>query len=218
MVTLLTLTSTEPGGAQFEDQLTYQISVVNSGSSSIPQGTVELTCTNGGSVTDLATLILDEFGNTNFTTNATPLGTNTIQAVFTPSIGGGLSATGVITQLVTLPTPARGLLPGFSLVGTYSPEGDPTPLLATINFTITPDSSASGTPLLLTWNTINVISIQFIANNGVDPVFNSGLIASNLSSGSYEITLGFSVTTNILMLSETVGGGTLSATGAITIT
>ena len=110
-----------------------------------------------------------------------------------------------------------GMLPGFALMGTYSSSGDPPPPVSTITFTIAPSSTTPDTSFALEWATTNVVSLQFIANNGVDPAFNSGEITTSLDSGSYEVTSGFSVTTNILLLAGTVGGGVMTSMQTVTI-
>lgn len=110
------------------------------------------------------------------------------------------------------------LLPSFALMASYSTSGDPLPPSATVVFTVTPSTTTSGTSLTLSWTTTSVSSIRFIANNGVDPIFNSGLITSSLSSGSYTYPSGFSITTNILMLAEVSGGGLVTATDTVIIT
>jgi len=128
---------------------------------------------------------------------------------------------GVVQVIHHMPNPpfqSSQVLPGFALLGSYSSSGDVLPPSTTLSFTIAPNPVASATEIVLTWTTTNALSIQFLANNGVDLPFSSGVITTSLSSGSYTITSGFSVTTNILMLAETLAGGVMSSIETVTVT
>jgi hypothetical protein len=84
-------------------------------------------------------------------------------------------------------------LPSFSLMATYSSQGD-VAAIPTASLQIIPSTIYYGTPITLVWNTSGIIQVEITANNGVDPAIDSGLM-STTGLGTFFLPNGVSVTT-----------------------
>lgn len=157
-------------------------------------GMVTFTDTFNNVTTTLATLSLYRNNSVSFATNLLAAGMHTItaayngDATYAPSFGS-------LTQTVGASSVAT-YLPGFALIGEYSPTGDEGLAPSAVAVLVPTDTAGSyivpSTPVYILWSITNILQVRITGDNGIDLPVDSGFINTvGLTSGSYEIGAGF---------------------------
>jgi hypothetical protein len=143
-------------------------------------------------------------------------GNHTIVAIYSGDANFNGSQNAGFTQQVLTVSAGVGNIPGFAIVGTYSPSGDSssTPAVA---LSAIPSNTTPFIEIILLWNTTAVGQIEITGNNGVDPPFDSGRISA-LGSGVYIIGNGFAQTIVLTLTAYDSTGNPLGLTTTVKIT
>lgn len=215
-----TMMTATPSPAFFEDQVEFDISVTGGGPT--PTGNVILTDSldPGGNFGGPYTLPLDGSGNAVFMTNQMNPGNHDITAAYQGDGTYDPSSHQLTEQVVEVSEP-QSIIPGFSLIATFSTSGDDT-LTPTASLAIIPVSASAHTSLTLLWTVLNVPKIQITASVGTPfpGPSNQSEIITTAGTGAYILGNGVAVTTVFTLHALDAGGaplGGLIATATATV-
>lgn len=208
----------------FEDQVTFSMTVTGGGP--IPTGNIILSDTLDptGGFGGPYTLPLDGTGFASIIINASKPGFHVLTAAYQGDGTYDPSSHQITQQVVDVLEPATAL-PGFSLVGIFSAQGD-SALVPTAALSAIPASAPANTSLTLLWTVLNVPHIQITANTGTPfpgPSNQSPIIITG-GSGIYVLGNGVGATTTFSLAALDasnnpiiVGGNPLVATATATV-
>lgn len=203
----------------FEDDVTFTATVVGTPTGpSAPTGTVQFFDGVNSLGTSPLVAISGTASQATFETTALSVGVHSISGVYSGDLGVlyNPSTSGALLQQVQPQVFPQNVLTAFSLQATFSPNGD-TNLPPQAALQAVPQSTHAHTSITLLWNTVNVGQVQITGNNGIDPPFNSGLLATS-GNGAFIVGNGFTATITLILNCFDKVGAPLPVSAQTTIT
>jgi hypothetical protein len=201
-----TVVVTNVDSAQQGDNITFSVRV--SGADGVPTGTVVL---KDGSTT-LTTLTLVS-GASSYSTLNLSVGSHAITAEYSGDTKY-MASTGSSTVVVAaIPVVTGTPVPGFAIRAVYNAQDDSSlPPTAVLGYY--PHYLLVQTPLFILWNTFNVASVRITAQNGSDPVIDTGVVQTS-GSGALQLPNGLSVDTTVNLVGYNDSGEPIISTSLL---
>lgn len=203
--TTLLLSSEAP--SFFEDQVTFSISVTGGGPT--PTGNVILSDSldPGGNFGGPYTLPLDGSGNASIIINTMNPGLHVLTAAYQGDGTYGTSSHMLTQQVIDVVEPTA-IVPGFSLIASFTTLGD-TDLTPQAELTAIPASAPAHTSITLLWTVLNVPKIEITGPGG----FDTGIIVT-AGTGAFVIGNGLTATSVFVLAALDASGAPLLVNGS----